>query len=199
MNNINNILCGAITLAVKELVHTFMKSNNFWVSLARDMVYAFTAVAAIALVLYLYAGVWPPLVSVDGTSMYPHLQDGDLILIQGLDRTNIVTYNAAQASNYTTFGNYGNVIVYQPFGLKNATPVIHRAMYYVSASEPMWQGGISAPESGYITKGDNNFLYDQASGVCPNAPVPKSWILGVARARIPYLGYIRSIFSLIHL
>ncbi len=184
-------------MAVKDTVHTFMHSNNFWVSLARELLSAFAAVGAIALVLFLYAGVWPPMVSVDGLSMYPDMHDGDLILIQGTQRSPIVTYEAGKASGYATFGNYGDVIVYQPFGLKNATPVIHRALYRVNAAEPMWKGGIAAPNTGYITQGDNNFLFDQSSAVCPNTPVQDDWILGVSKFRIPYLGYVRSIFSFI--
>jgi signal peptidase I len=180
------------------MVHTFMKSNNFWVSLARDTLFAFAAVGVIALALYLYAGTWPPMVSVSGTSMYPNMHDGDLILIQGIDKSKIVTYEAGKSSGYTTFGGYGDVIVYQPFGQKDMTPVIHRALYRVNASEPMWQGGIAAPNAGFVTQGDNNFLFDQGSGVCPNTPVEDGWILGVAKYRIPFLGYVRSLFSFIH-
>ena len=174
-----------------------MKSNNFWVSLARETLFALVAVGAIALILFVYAGTWPPMVSVDGLSMFPNMHDGDLIIIQSIQKSPIVTYQAAQATNHSTFNGAGDVIVYQPFGRKDMTPVIHRALYYVNASEPMWPGGIAAPNSGYITKGDNNFLFDQSSGVCPNTPVEDSWILGVARFRIPYLGYVRSIFSFI--
>ena len=70
-------------------------------------------------------------------------------------------------------------------------------MYPVNASDPMWQGGAAAPNSGFITKGDNNFLFDQSSGVSPNTPVKPEWVLGVARLRIPYLGYVRSLLSFI--
>ncbi len=186
-------------MAAKGIVHTFLNSKNFWVSLARDILSAFVAVAAIALALYLYAGVWPPMVSVDGTSMYPHMQDGDLILIQGIDKSKIVTSGDARASGYSTFSGSGDVIVYQPFGHKDATPVIHRAMYRVNAGEPMWNGSIPAPNSGFVTQGDNNYLYDQNSGVCPNTPVEDGWILGVAKFRIPFLGYVRNIFSIFHI
>ena len=182
---------------INEIVRRYMKSDNFWVSLSRDVVSAVVAIGAIGLVLYLYAGVWPPLVSVSGTSMYPHMQDGDLILLQHVDTSKIMTYDMGKASGYSTFGNYGDVIVYQPFGQKDTTPVIHRAMYPVNASDPMWQGSIAAPNGGFITKGDNNFLFDQCSGVCPNTPVESGWVLGVARFRIPYLGYVRSLFSFI--
>ena len=174
-----------------------MKSDNFWVSLARETLFALVAVGAIALILFVYAGTWPPMVSVDGLSMFPNMHDGDLIIIQSIQKAPITTYQAAQATNYSSFNGDGDVIVYQPFGRKDTTPVIHRALYYVNASEPMWPGGIAAPNAGYITKGDNNFLFDQSSGVCPNTPVEDSWILGVAKFRIPYLGYVRSLFSFI--
>lgn len=182
-----------MSLAAKDTVHKFMKSDNFWISLLRETLYALAAVGAIALVLYLYAGAWPPMVSVDGLSMYPNMHDGDLIIIQSIEKSPIVTYGAA--GGHSSFGDAGDVIVYQPFGRRDTTPVIHRALYYVNASEPMWPGGIAAPNAGYITQGDNNFLFDQCSGVCPNTPVKGEWILGVAKYRIPYLGYVRSIFS----
>jgi signal peptidase len=63
----------------------------------------------------------------------------------------------------------------------------------------MWQGSIQAPNDGFITQGDNNFLFDQSSGVSPNTPVEDDWILGVAKFRIPFLGYVRSVFSFIRL
>lgn len=183
-------------MTAKDTLDTFMKSKNFWISLVRETLFAAVAVGAIALLLFLYAGAWPPMVSVGGLSMYPNMHDGDLIIIQSASRSPIIT--DAQAAGYTSFNGGGDVIVYQPFGRKDMTPVIHRALYYVNASEPMWEGGIKAPNSGYITKGDNNFLFDQSSGVSPNTPVKEDWILGVAKLRIPYLGYVRSIFSFIH-
>jgi signal peptidase len=130
--------------------------------------------------------------------MYPHMHDGDLILIQGVDKSKVETYAVARSDGYSAFGSYGDVIVYQPFGRKDMTPVIHRALYYVNASEPMWAGSIPAPNGGFITQGDNNYLLDQNSAVCPNTPVKPDWVLGVARFRIPLLGYVRSVLSLFH-
>lgn len=180
-----------------DIIRQFLKSDNFWISLSRDVLFAVVAVSAVALVLYTYAGVWPPLVSVDGTSMYPHMQDGDLILIQGIDKSKITTYEAGKESGYSTFENYGDVIVYRPFGRTDMTPVIHRAMYKVNASDPMWEGSIPAPDNGIITQGDNNFLYDQCSGICANTPVKDEWILGVAKHRIPLLGHVRGLLGAI--
>ncbi len=178
-----------------DLLKRFLKSDNFWVSTFREFLFAGVAIGAVALVLYAYAGAWPPLVSVDGLSMDPHMHNGDLVLIQKVDPEKIMTYETGQETGYKTFENYGDVLVYRPFGRTDMTPVIHRAMAWVNASEPMWQGSVAAPQSGFVTQGDNNYLYDQCSGICPNSPVRPEWILGVARARVPYLGYVRSLIS----
>ncbi|RLG31030.1 hypothetical protein DRO03_02550, partial [Methanosarcinales archaeon] len=71
--------------------------------------------------------------------------------------------------------------------------IIHRAMYYVEAGEPMWEGGPIAPHAGYITKGDHNKVIDQY-GLC-TVPIREEWVIGVARYRIPYAGYVRLAFS----
>ena len=56
-------------------------------------------------------------------------------------------------------------------------------------------GGPAAPNDGYITLGDNNHgVYDQeAPSICYLEPVQKDWILGIARFKVPYLGYLRSL------
>ena len=143
--------------------------------------------------LYLYAGVWPPLVSVDGTSMYPHLKSGDLVLLRGLDRVNVTTADKAIGEGYKKFNGYGDVIVYVPLGDSSRVPVIHRAVYWVEQGRPMWPNGPPAPWSGYITLGDNNYFYDQSSSVSPDAPVKPQWVIGVPQLSIPYLGMLRSL------
>jgi signal peptidase len=50
-----------------------------------------------------------------------------------------------------------------------------------------------APYDGFITKGDANPQYDQVSGIA--APVQERDIAGVARVRVPYLGYVRLGFA----
>ncbi len=159
---------------------------------AVDMALAALLIVLACGALYLYAGVWPPLVSVDGTSMFPHLREGDLVVLRGLDRVNVVNASQAIDNSYRRFDGYGDVIVYSPMGDRTRTPVIHRAMYYVLAGQPMWPGGPAAPWDGYITLGDNNFLYDQSSSISPDGPVRPEWVLGVSQLRLPYLGLIRS-------
>jgi signal peptidase len=104
---------------------------------------------------------------------------------------------------YRTFGGDGSVVVYDDPG-RSGPPIIHRAEFYVEAGEN-WYGradpafvsadncrelrNCPAPHAGFITKGDANGQYDQASGIAE--PVKPAWITGIARVRIPYLGWVR--------
>jgi signal peptidase len=142
--------------------------------------------------LYAYAGVWPPMVSVDGSSMYPHLRAGDLVILRGKDRVAVTTSYDAVHGGYKKFDGYGDVIVYSPMGNRSRVPVIHRAVYWVDEGQPMWPGGPQAPHPGYITLGDNNFFYDQSTSISPDEPVRPEWILGVSQFRIPYVGLLRA-------
>lgn len=160
--------------------------------LIKDILFSIILLITLAALLYAYAGVWPPMVSVEGKSMLPNMKQGDLILIQGLSHKDVTTRNNATGDGYKMFNQYGDVIVFSPMGDGARTPVIHRAMYWVNQGQEMWPNGPPAPHSGYITQGDNNFLYDQSSPVSPNQPVKPEWVLGVAKHRIPYLGMIRS-------
>jgi signal peptidase len=58
--------------------------------------------------------------------------------------------------------------------------------------------GPPAQYSGYITKGDNvvtNQYFDQEGDISYYKPIKDEWIIGTAKYRIPYLGYIRLLFS----
>ncbi|PXF51703.1 MAG: signal peptidase I [Candidatus Methanophagaceae archaeon] len=131
-------------------------------------------------------GSWHIGFAVESGSMEPNMQVGDLIFVLAPHRTNITTYEEGKLLNYTSFHDYGDVIIYRPNGLYSATPIIHRAMFWVEAGEEM-PDGRPAPHAGYITKGDNNPGYDQPLlGV---EPVKPEWVIAVPRARLPYLGY----------
>jgi signal peptidase len=168
---------------------------RFWKELLKDILFSVAVVFVMAGAIFAYAGTWPPFVTVDGQSMLPNMRQNDLVVIKGLDRAAVATYNVSLDDGYRMFNEYGDVIVYRPFGDANRTPVIHRAMYFVDEGQPMWPGGPPAPHSGYITQGDNNFLYDQSSGISQNQPVKPEWIIGVAEFRIPYLGWLRSVLG----
>ncbi|WP_280536048.1 S26 family signal peptidase [Halopenitus sp. POP-27] len=178
----------------------------------RDVVSSVLIVLAIGALLFAVTGVWPPMVAVESGSMDPNMQKGDLIVVTEPGRlapaaaTNdvgVVPAAVAEREGYRSFGAPGSVIVYT-FPGRIGSPIIHRTMFHVEAGEN-WVDraddrylsadtcsavqNCPAPHSGYITKGDNNGRYDQASGIAP--PVKPEWVTGVARVRLPYLGWIR--------
>lgn len=173
----------------------FEKKHPNIYGFAQDIAFSLGVVVAIAAVLYLYAGMWPPMVSVNGFSMLPNMENGDLVFIQGLSKGDIRTYENSTATGYKMYNDYGDVIVYAPYGDTSRPLVIHRAIRWVNESEAMWPGGPLAPADGYITRGDNNNgVYDQmAASICYEQPVRKEWILGIARFKLPYLGYLRAL------
>jgi signal peptidase I len=182
-------------LKLPEPIRSFAGKHPVIYELATDVLFALVIVAVLGGLLYAYAGTWPGIVSVTGDSMYPHMHNGDLVLLQGLERTSVITSVMANVSgDHDTYSLPGDVIVYRPDGRTDVKPVIHRAMYWVNQSEPMWPGGPAAPASGYITLGDNNGgRLDQETPICYLQPVRKEWIVGVAKINVPYLGFIRAL------
>jgi signal peptidase len=187
---------------------------------AREVLTSITVVAAIGLLLFAISGVWPPMVAVESGSMDPHMNKGDLVFVTEPGRfapdnavgdTGVVPYEVATESGYRQFGSYGSVVVYQTpeRSARGRPPVIHRAHLWVEEGENWYDradqrhvGGASnceqlshcpAPHDGFITKGDDNPTYDQVSGI--SSPVTSEWVLGIARIRIPWLGWIRLVVS----
>jgi len=179
--------------STKGRIHNFLKSDNYWVGLARDILFVLIIVGVLASIIYSYSGTFTPFVAVESGSMEPNINVGDIVFIQ--KSTDIVTYQEGKSMNHTTFGNYGDVIVYKPDGDNNRTPIIHRAMYWVNVGGPL-PNGQKATQSGYITKGDHNVDYDQPmlfGGAPIVLPVKPEWIVGKAKFRVPYIGNIRLI------
>jgi signal peptidase len=153
---------------------------------AKSLLEALLIVAVIIVIAYAATGTWHIGFAVESGSMEPNMQVGDLIFVKAPHRTTITTYEEGKMTGYTSFNKYGDVIIYRPNGYESVTPIIHRARYWVEEGEAM-PNGKPAPHAGYITKGDNNTYYDQPSlGV---EPVKPEWVVAVAKARIPYLGY----------
>jgi len=230
--------------------------------LAKDIIFVVVVVGAISLLSQITLGLWTPMVAVESGSMVPNLNVGDIIIVQGASRTEVIPWDEGEKKNYTAFNNPGDVILYRPYGKESlnlfdqlkmvlgmppsrdkAVPIIHRAMYFVEEGEPMWEGGPAAPFAGYITKGDHNEVIDQMAGQWGMAnmsyfdqhrdgfirvdddvfldkntgfllyqtengtyvvdgisyltPVKEEWVIGVARVRIPLVGYIRLLPNII--
>lgn len=179
---------------LKNIIKYFKESESFWAGLLRDLVFVITVVVIFASVSKIALGLYTPMVAVESGSMIPHIQIGDIIFVESIDRTEIITNEAGKKLNYLSFDEYGDVILYKPRGMEGTTPIIHRAMYYINESEPMWPGGPLAPHAGYITKGDNsrtNAAYDQQGSISHLQPIKKEWVIGKARfGRVPLLGCI---------
>lgn len=184
---------------------------------AFDIVSSVTIVALIGALLFATSGVWPPLVAIESGSMEPHIDTGELVFVMdehrfagpgAIGESGVVTAQAGEETGYRTFEGYGDVIIYEPDGNENATPIIHRAMFWVESGENWYDradatgvGGADncdelancpAPHAGFITKGDNtvtNERYDQAMGI--SEPVKPEWVIGTAEYGVPGLGQVR--------
>src|SRR6266566_4521120 len=115
------------------------EAENFWKGLARDLLVAAIIVVVFLAAIYLYTGVWPPLVVVESASMQHSDQEsflgvidtGDMVFQQAAPtRADVVTYLEGRATGYATYGDYGDVIIFRRAG--NPTPVIHRAIMYIT-------------------------------------------------------------------
>ncbi|MCL4342859.1 MAG: S26 family signal peptidase [Candidatus Thermoplasmatota archaeon] len=114
------------------------------------------AVPAIIVVIFfvgitLYSGIWPPLTIVSSGSMQHSgswtpgiITTGDVVYLKKVpDNSAIVTYINGSSTGYTTFGEYGNVIVYDYGGYQ----IIHRAMFYLgwNGTQPIVYGYSGQP------------------------------------------------------
>ncbi|HIH86287.1 MAG TPA: S26 family signal peptidase, partial [Methanosarcinales archaeon] len=134
----------------------FRNSDNFWIGLLNDLLFVVLMIGMFMFISQISLGTPRPAVAVESGSMLPNIGIGDVVIIQNIQRTQIITHTDGTLSGYTSFDEYGDVILYRKYGSTVDTPIIHRAMYWVEEGEPMWSGGPAAPHSGYITEGDNN-------------------------------------------
>lgn len=83
-----------------------------------------------------YAGMWPPVFVVESASMQHSdtesklgvIDTGDLVIIQSSDGSGVRTYVESYTDGHRSFGDYGDVIIYERYGRTDTTPIIHRAM-----------------------------------------------------------------------
>ncbi|MCK4366762.1 MAG: S26 family signal peptidase, partial [Thermoplasmata archaeon] len=105
--------------------------------LLRDLGVAALIVGIILLSLFLYTGNWPPMVVVESQSMQHSdtesfvgvIDTGDLVLVQNApSSSDIITYVEGRATGYSTYGEFGDVIIYKQGGDFQAKSIIHRAL-----------------------------------------------------------------------
>ncbi|MDO5846000.1 MAG: S26 family signal peptidase [Methanocorpusculum sp.] len=168
----------------------------------RDVILVLLIVGGIGVLLYAAAGTWPALVAVESGSMETNLSTYSLVFVVDENRFGgwMPQDQAITEGANPVFNWYGDVIVYQPNGMKGVTPIIHRAITVISAEEAatVWGYEGSAAHGGVITKGDNeatNALCDQMGqfpryGITRMEPVKEEWIVGKALFAIPLVGWI---------
>jgi signal peptidase len=215
----------------KEKFLKFWRSDNSKISLIRDVFIALLLVLLILTALWAYTGQWfgAPMVAIESGSMMHQnepfgrlgtIDAGDMVLLVKVNsRSDIVTHKARDPDNYH-YGNYGDVIVYRPYGDDDEDQIIHRAMCWVDYHEEYKTYSVEeyniinvtsitipevglnkyiprTPHSGFITKGDNpktNPTCDQDGGICLD-PIKVEWISGKARGELPWIGTLNLLFN----
>ena len=123
-----------------------------------DVGIAFVLVGSIFLVMFSYTGNWPPLVVVESRSMQHSETDsqigimdtGDLTMVKTVSSVEgITSYIAGMQEGYSTYGDYGDVVIYWRAGDQSRTPIIHRAVLYLVANGDSY----SAPELKNLVRG----------------------------------------------
>ncbi len=184
-------------MSLKDLLHPKSEGATF----VRDIILILLVVAGIGIVLFGVSGTWPALVAVESGSMEPNLPTYSLVFVVDENRFgDWMTQDEAEAADtHKVFNEYGDVIVYQPNGMKGVTPIIHRAITTVTKEEAQALGFTGdAAHSGVITKGDNEItnLYPDQFGSFPSygisrmEPVKEEWIVGKAVFAIPLIGWV---------
>jgi signal peptidase len=184
-------------MSLKDLLHPKSEGATF----VRDIILILLVVAGIGIVLFGVSGTWPALVAVESGSMEPNLPTYSLVFVVDENRFgDWMTQDEAEATDtHKVFNEYGDVIVYQPNGMKGVTPIIHRAITTVTKEEAQALGFTGdAAHSGVITKGDNEITnpYPDQFGSFPSygisrmEPVKEEWIVGKAVFAIPLIGWV---------
>jgi len=211
----------------------FWRSENSKISLIRDVLVAFLLVFIILLALWTYTGQWfgAPMVAIEsGSMMHPDepfgrigtIDAGDMVFLVKVNKKADVVSNALKDSDDYQYWDYGDVIVYRPYGDESRDQIIHRAMAWVEYNEQYKTFTVEGyeeentnvtsitipelslnryipknPHSGFITKGDNPFTNpttDQEGGICDEL-IKVEWISGKARGELPWIGTLNLIFN----
>ena len=213
----------------------FWRSDNTKISLLRDVLIAFFLVLLILTALWAYTGQWfgAPMVAIESGSMMHDdepfgrigtIDAGDMVLLVKVNSRNELSTQAERDPDKYFYWDYGDVIIYRPYGNENRDQIIHRARCWVEYHEEYGtytveeygiyneSEGVIIPElgltktccnnkpyrpehSGYITKGDNNAACDQLYSNLCDEPIKLEWISGRASGELPWIGTINLFFN----
>lgn len=125
------------------------KMKETLIGVGKDLLTAFLIVAIVMLVLFAYCRIWPPMVVVesgsmqryDDTSVVGVIDTGDMVFVKKVSGADdLVTYVDGEASGYSRYGGYGDVVIYKPNGQteyldgSRVVPIIHRLVVWVDVN-----------------------------------------------------------------
>ncbi|MDZ7701144.1 MAG: S26 family signal peptidase [Halobacteriales archaeon] len=158
-----------------ERLRWLATTDQPWIRFVREVASSAAIVLLVGLLLFGVSGVWPPLVAVESGSMEPHMQRGDLVFVMDAGRfapdaavegTGVVPHRDGERVGYRTFGDYGDVIVFDPPN-EDGPPIIHRARFWVDEGE------------NWYDRADQDYIQATRCGDTPdehlrNCPAPHS-------------------------
>ena len=112
-------------------------AKELWDELRRPLLAVTCVVLGLVLALAVLSavnGMWPPLLAVesksmqhsDDTSQVGIIDTGDVVVGRAAGDGEVRTYMGSIADGYSSFGSYGDVVIFQPEG--GGIPVVHRAI-----------------------------------------------------------------------
>jgi len=150
----SNGISGKSSFNIKDKFVRFWRCEKGKMSLIRDVAIALILVLILLTALWAYTGQWwgAPMVAIESGSMtHPNepfgrlgtIDAGDMVLLVKVNsRTDVVTRGSKdhgtlhrQDKNYLFYGDYGDVIIYHPYGYTGGEQIIHRAMCWVEYNE----------------------------------------------------------------
>jgi signal peptidase I len=135
---------------LKKFNDRFMKpQDDGHYSIVHDVLVAIIVVLIIITCIYGYTRTWPPVVVVESGSMQHDtdtsalgvIDTGDIVMVKKVNSPDdIRPWSIGKEENYETYGEYGDVIIYDKNG-KGGTPVIHRAIVFIQVNDTDKQPG----------------------------------------------------------
>lgn len=152
----------------RPVVPVFYRARDAWWF---EPLVALALVILILVSLVAYTSNWPPVYVVESESMQHGSADqvglintGDLVLAQKVAAGQVVSYEQGDQRGYSTYGEYGDVLLFYPNGNQGSTPVIHRAILYLVYNAT--DGSFSAPAlSGRPCNGAPGSVYSVTIGL----------------------------------
>ncbi len=117
--------------------------DNVWKDTFKDVVISLIVLVVIFLSLFAYAQTWPPLVVIESGSMQhgdlSHIgtiDTGDIVVVKKIySADDVVSYVEGRMKDYSTYGDYGDVVIYKC----NGELIIHRAIVYLHWNGKNWK------------------------------------------------------------